>query len=78
MAKQSDFTRAVQNVMTEIKFAQESAAKTGAIPFMTERLSGRDTRARFEQMLPDERLAFLDQNDPLAVMKLLQGRDLTS
>jgi len=72
MAKQSDFTRAVQNIMTEVKFTQEASSKTGSIPFMTERLSARDTRSRFERMLPTERLAFLEQNDPREVMKLLQ------
>ena len=74
MARQSDFTQAVQNVFAEFQGIRRKAATTDVVPFMQEEVSLRDARARFQKMLPNERLVFIQQQGAMETMKLLAPR----
>ena len=54
MAKTSDFTQAVQNIIAEGTALRRQAEKAKPVPFMQERLNKRDALNRVGRMTPQD------------------------
>jgi hypothetical protein len=76
--KTSEYTKAIEQLREEIKYAREHAMENSKIPVGEEELNKRDARNRFTNMSPEERQGWIQQNSldsALDLMRPSQGRE---
>ena len=70
--KTSEYTKAIEQLRAEIRFAREHAMENSKIPVGEEQLSKRDARNRFTNMNPKDRQAWIQENSLDAALDLVR------
>jgi Tfp pilus assembly protein FimT len=70
--KTSEYTKAIEQLRAEIRFAREHAMENSKIPVGEEELSKRDARNRFSNMSPEQRQTWIQQNSLDAALDLVR------
>ena len=70
--KTSEYTKAIEQLRNEIKYAREHAMENSKIPVGEEELSKRDARNRFNNMSPEERQGWIQKNSLDAALDLVR------
>ena len=70
--KTSEYTKAIEQLRAEIRFAREHAMENSKIPVGEEELSKRDARNRFTNMSPEQRQGWIKENSLDAALDLVR------
>ena len=70
--KTSEYTKAIEQLRSEIRFAREHAMENSKIPVGEEQLSKRDARNRFTNMSPEQRQGWIKENSLDAALDLVR------
>ena len=70
--KTSEYTKAIEQLRSEIRFAREHAMEHSKIPVGEEELSKRDARNRFNNMNPQQRQEWIQKNSLDAALDLVR------
>ena len=70
--KTSEYTKAIEQLRAEIRFAREHAMENSKIPVGEEELSKRDARARFGSYSPDKKREWIQKNGVNAALDLVR------
>lgn len=72
----SEFTEAMDAILSEIKSAKKDADKSKPIPFGLERINKRSTAAaRFQELNEREKRDFIQKNGQRETVRMMRGRD---
>jgi hypothetical protein len=70
--KTSEYTKAIEQLRAEIRFAREHAMDNTKIPVGEEELNKRDARNRFNNMNPQQRQEWIQKNSLDAALDLVR------
>ena len=70
--KTSEYTKAIEQLRSEIRFAREHAMDNTKIPVGEEELNKREARNRFNNMTPQQRQEWIQQNSLDAALDLVR------
>ena len=70
--KTSEYTKAIEQLRAEIRFAREHAMDNTKIPVGEEELNKRDARTRFSSYSPDQKKEWIQKNGVNAALDLVR------